>query len=191
MADEPKQATGPGTFMWNELATRDLDAAKKFYGELLGWSYEEQEMAPGVTYNIVKVGEQQIGGLMAMSGDVWGDMPSHWMAYVRVDDTHAIAKKAGDGVKIQPFETPVGAISVLADPSGAVRLTAEARCRGRITTERSGNNGFGYDPLFLIPEYHRTFGELSPTVKQQLSHRARAFRQLIPPLVQLFGQAFV
>lgn len=79
----------------------------------------------------------------------------------------------------------------LADPSGAIRLTSEARCRGRITTERAGNNGFGYDPLFLIPEYHRTFGELSSTVKQQLSHRARAFRRLIPQLVKLFQQELV
>lgn len=74
----------------------------------------------------------------------------------------------------------------VSDPSGDIRLTAEARCRGRIIESPRGTNGFGYDPLFLIPEYHRTFGELSATVKQQLSHRARAFRLLIPQLVKLF-----
>jgi len=63
----------------------------------------------------------------------------------------------------------------LADPSGTVRLEAEGLCRGRITRGPRGAGGFGYDPLFLIPEYHRTFGELSPLVKSQLSHRARAF----------------
>ena len=60
----------------------------------------------------------------------------------------------------------------LADPSGQIRLEAEGACRGRIIREPAGHGGFGYDPLFLIPEYHRTFGELSPLVKHQLSHRA-------------------
>ena len=66
----------------------------------------------------------------------------------------------------------------LADPSGAIRLEAEGTCRGRLTREPRGGGGFGYDPLFLIPEYHKTFGELSPLVKHQLSHRARAFAHL-------------
>ncbi len=69
----------------------------------------------------------------------------------------------------------------VSDAEGNVQLSIEATCRGRITTEPRGSNGFGYDPYFLLPEYHQTFGELSPIVKQQLSHRARAFQRLIPP----------
>ncbi len=75
------------------------------------------------------------------------------------------------------------------DPTGAIRLQLEATCGGRIATTPRGTNGFGYDPYFLIPEYHRTFGELSPAVKQQLGHRGRAFRQLIRPLVSLLKSA--
>ncbi|MFG0332422.1 MAG: non-canonical purine NTP pyrophosphatase [Maioricimonas sp. JB049] len=56
-----------------------------------------------------------------------------------------------------------------------------------MTEAPRGTNGFGYDPYFLIPEYHRTFGELSPLVKRQLSHRGRALRQLAPALSQLFS----
>jgi XTP/dITP diphosphohydrolase len=67
----------------------------------------------------------------------------------------------------------------LADPTGAIRLSVEAYCHGRMTREARGTNGFGYDPYFLIPEYHRTFGQLSPAVKRHLSHRARAFERLI------------
>lgn len=74
----------------------------------------------------------------------------------------------------------------LADPQGRVRLDVEAGCRGRITRVARGSNGFGYDPYFLIAEYHRTFGELSPTVKRQISHRARAFQRLIPRLLKVF-----
>jgi XTP/dITP diphosphohydrolase len=76
----------------------------------------------------------------------------------------------------------------LADPSGQIRLEAEGACRGRIIREPRGTAGFGYDPLFLILEYHRTFGELSPLVKHQLSHRSRAFAHLRPGLERLIGE---
>lgn len=75
----------------------------------------------------------------------------------------------------------------VSDPQGEIRLDVEATCRGRMTTDARGTNGFGYDPYFLIPEYHRTFGELSPAVKRRLSHRGRAFERLLPRLVRLFG----
>ena len=70
----------------------------------------------------------------------------------------------------------------VSDPDGNIVAEAEARCRGRITRELRGPGGFGYDPLFLILEYHKTFGELGSLVKHQLSHRARAFAKLRPML---------
>jgi XTP/dITP diphosphohydrolase len=73
----------------------------------------------------------------------------------------------------------------VADPSGAVAAESHASCRGRILFSPRGSGGFGYDPLFEIVEYHRSFGELSPRVKSQLSHRARAAVALIPRLVEL------
>ncbi len=75
----------------------------------------------------------------------------------------------------------------VADPSGAVRGESAASCRGRILFASSGSSGFGYDPLFEIVEYHRTFGELSPLVKAHLSHRARAAARIVPRLIELFG----
>jgi XTP/dITP diphosphohydrolase len=76
----------------------------------------------------------------------------------------------------------------LADPTGAIRLESAGACRGRITRETRGTGGFGYDPLFLIAEYHKTFGEVSPLVKHQLSHRARAFAQLRRGLVKMMAR---
>ncbi len=73
----------------------------------------------------------------------------------------------------------------LADPSGAIRAEAEEYCHGRILSEYRGTGGFGYDPLFEIVEYHRTFGELSRAVKACLSHRARALRKLLPAIARL------
>jgi XTP/dITP diphosphohydrolase len=79
--------------------------------------------------------------------------------------------------------------AAVADPHGEVRAVVEGRCHGVITRELRGTAGFGYDPLFLIPEYHRTFGELSPRVKHALSHRARALEKLRPLLRRPAGQA--
>ena len=79
--------------------------------------------------------------------------------------------------------------ATLADPTGTIRAEAEDYCHGRILLVASGSGGFGYDPLFEIVEYHRTFGELSPVVKACLSHRARALRKLLPAIGELLVQA--
>jgi XTP/dITP diphosphohydrolase len=76
----------------------------------------------------------------------------------------------------------------LSDPRGEVRLEAESQCRGRIRFEPAGNAGFGYDPLFEIVEYHRTFGQLGDAVKSVLSHRSRALRQFVPQLLKLAAE---
>lgn len=75
----------------------------------------------------------------------------------------------------------------LSDPSGKIVLESEGACRGRIARQIQGEGGFGYDPLFIIPEYHKTFGELSTLVKHQLSHRARAFERLRPGLERILA----
>ena len=76
----------------------------------------------------------------------------------------------------------------LSDPRGTVQIEEHATCSGRIATERSGSGGFGYDPLFIIREYHRTFGDLDLAVKRAISHRSRALRQFIPRLLQMVDQ---
>ncbi|QDV84669.1 RdgB/HAM1 family non-canonical purine NTP pyrophosphatase [Planctomycetes bacterium TBK1r] len=76
----------------------------------------------------------------------------------------------------------------LSDPDGNVRITTGGVCGGVIRTEPSGSGGFGYDPLFEILEYHKTFAELDLTVKRALSHRSRALRELLPKLRRLISQ---
>lgn len=68
--------------------------------------------------------------------------------------------------------------AVLSDPTGKVIAQVEGRCPGSIVDELRGSGGFGYDPLFLVPEYGKTFGELPPEVKKSMSHRANALKQL-------------
>ena len=73
----------------------------------------------------------------------------------------------------------------LSDPDGNIRESVECYCHGRIRFEAAGTAGFGYDPYFEVPEYHKSFGQLGDKVKSILSHRARAMRQLVPKLQKL------
>ena len=73
----------------------------------------------------------------------------------------------------------------LANPNGEIVARVEEYCRGRILHQRHGDGGFGYDPLFLVPEYHRTFGLIGPQLKNVISHRARAFAKMLPQLLKL------
>src|SRR4051812_31599931 len=73
----------------------------------------------------------------------------------------------------------------VADPTGAIRAESHDVCHGRIRFEPAGTNGFGYDPLFEVVEYHRTFGELGHHVKQAISHRSRALRAIVPKLLAI------
>jgi XTP/dITP diphosphohydrolase len=75
--------------------------------------------------------------------------------------------------------------AVLSDPHGNIQAESEDYCHGLLRFEPVGSGGFGYDPLFEIPEYHLTFAELGPAVKAAISHRARAVRRLIPRLMEL------
>lgn len=110
-----------GTFCWNELATKDLDAAKKFYTELLGWQLKESAAA-GMAYNEIVVGGEHVGGMYQMMAEQ-GDAPSHWMAYVAVDDVDEKARRVealGGRVCVRPMDIPnVGRFCVVNDPTGA------------------------------------------------------------------------
>lgn len=118
-----------GTFCWNELATKDLEAAKKFYTELLGWQIEESTAA-GMNYSEIVVNGEHIGGIYQITAEQ-GERPSSWMAYVAVDDVDAKARlteELGGRVCVRPMDIPnVGRFCVVNDPTGAtislVKLT--------------------------------------------------------------------
>ncbi len=72
---------------------------------------------------------------------------------------------------------------VLADPDGTVLAQAEGVCEGQIATALRGDGGFGYDPIFYLPEREATMAELPPEVKKQISHRGRAVRNIVPAIL--------
>jgi hypothetical protein len=111
-----------GTFVWNELATHDVEAARAFYAEALDWTFEEFPLPQG-PYWVAKAGERVVGGLTGMeTAAVPGDTP-RWFAFVEVDDVDArVAKAAGLGATVlqPPEDVPgVGRVAVLRDPTGA------------------------------------------------------------------------
>lgn len=112
-----------GTICWAELASKDVEAAKKFYTELLGWKLTTSEAA-GMNYTEIVVGDKHIGGMFQITEACGGgDMPSHWGSYVAVDDVDASAKRTeelGGKVIVPPMDIPnVGRFCVINDPTGA------------------------------------------------------------------------
>jgi uncharacterized protein len=112
-----------GTFYWNELMTRNVEAAKKFYADTLGWSFDAMPMPAGGTYWLAKMGADPVGGVFDIGAPEFGPVPESWMAYIAVDDVDARVKKAlAAGAKLMKpiFDVPgVGRIAVLMEPGGA------------------------------------------------------------------------
>lgn len=110
-----------GAFSWNELMTNDVQGAKTFYAELLGWTL--QDYKPGeMDYTMVKAGDTEVGGIMTIPEQAKG-MPPAWGAYVTVDDVDATAARVeqlGGKVLVPATNIPdVGRFVVIQDPQGA------------------------------------------------------------------------
>ncbi len=85
----------------------------------------------------------------------------------------------------RPWTARFRATVAVALPSGEVRLVT-GQCEGEIIPKEYGTNGFGYDPIFFIPEIGRTMAELELDEKNRLSHRAKAVKNAIPILKEIF-----
>ena len=117
-----EQFSKHGAFSWCELMTTDVEAAKAFYTKLFGWGTDEMSM-PGMTYTVIKAGDKEIGGIMAVPKEAQG-MPPMWGAYVTVDDVDQTARTAeqlGGKLLVPPQDIPdVGRFCVIQDPQGAM-----------------------------------------------------------------------
>jgi XTP/dITP diphosphohydrolase len=69
-------------------------------------------------------------------------------------------------------------VLALADPHGRIVLTVQGSLEGQILRAPRGANGFGYDPLFLVPQVGKTTAELSPRQKHAISHRGKALSRM-------------
>jgi predicted enzyme related to lactoylglutathione lyase len=105
------------TLCWNELMTTDVEASRKFYQSLFGWTLK---ISPG--YTEAHVGEKAVGGLMQIAPEMEG-MPAHWQPYFKVEDCDATLRQAqslGTTEFFGPMDIEkVGRFAVLHDPHGA------------------------------------------------------------------------
>lgn len=114
----------PGTFCWIDLGTTDQDGARKFYGELFGWSFNDKPVDENNVYTMLQKSGKDVAGLYRL-GDEMQKMgvPPHWLSYVAVDSADDVAKKAkelGADIKTEPFDVfDVGRMAVVTDPTGA------------------------------------------------------------------------
>ena len=112
-----------GQFHWNELMTRDVARAKKFYGDAMGWTFDSMPTPDGGTYVLAMAGDTPAGGMFDINGAEYAGTAEGWMSYIAVDDVDArvkMATKAGAKVMKPPFDVPgVGRIAILLEPGGA------------------------------------------------------------------------
>jgi predicted enzyme related to lactoylglutathione lyase len=108
-----------GTPSWVDLSAADFDGAQRFYGDLLGWEFDENEIPGGGVYSICTVG----GDSVAAIAPATENFPPHWNSYVTVssaDDAAARAKELGGTVIEEPFDViEAGRMALLQDPTGA------------------------------------------------------------------------
>jgi uncharacterized protein len=112
-----------GHFVWYELLTTDMAAAKAFYAKVVGWNARDAS-APGMAYTLLSVGETGVGGLMTLPDEArrTGAQP-RWLGYVTVDDVDATVdrlRQLGGAVHIPPADIPgIGRFAMVADPQTA------------------------------------------------------------------------
>jgi len=113
-----------GNFVWHELYTRDVEAAKAFHAATAGWTFEGMPLPhENRTYWIAKADGKPVAGVLDMRGIVPDGDPPHWLSYLEVDDVDRTAAEVqGRGGKIvrAPFDVPeFGRIAIGADATGA------------------------------------------------------------------------
>jgi len=112
-----------GSFYWNELLTRDVERAKRFYEKTIGWAFELTPMDDGADYWVATMGDRPVAGIFPTDRTEFAGVPESWMSYLAVDNVDARVEKAvAAGAKLMRpiFDVPdVGRIAILTEPGGA------------------------------------------------------------------------
>ena len=112
----------PVSLSWNELNTRDPEAAESFYRAVFGWTANRNDMGGGATYTEWQLDGRSVGGMIDMRGRVPEQIPAHWLTYFAVDDTDATVARVtelGGQVMVPAMDIEPGRFAVVADPNGA------------------------------------------------------------------------
>lgn len=114
----------PGTFSWTDAGMTDVTKAKSFYGEVLGWSFNDIPMGAGYTYSMAHVHGKNVAALYPQPPQMREQgIPPNWLCYISVKSADEVASKAerlGGKVLAAAFDvTDAGRMAVLQDPTGA------------------------------------------------------------------------
>ena len=131
-----------GEFSWVNLTTSDTAAAKRFYGGLFGWQFNDMPAGNGVTYTFCELNHQSVGGLSAITPEM-GNVPPHWMPFINVRSADEIAKRVTQNsgkVLYGPEDVlDVGRMAAIADPTGArVAIWEPRRHKGAALVGEAG-----------------------------------------------------
>lgn len=124
--DEPLS----GKVIWNDLITEDIDAARRFYGSLFGWSFEEVKRPGGREYAVARLGDVYVAGLLAAERRGDGQNVSRWLPYVSVADVDEAVRRGvteGASVAASARDVALGRVAAIIDPQGAVIGLAASR----------------------------------------------------------------
>jgi hypothetical protein len=114
--------TAPGALCWNQLMTSDVEGARSFYSQLLGWTISAYDDSGETPYWLIRVGERLNGGLMAHPPGQEGS-PTYWLAYFAVedmDDAVTRVEELGGGIVMPKTDMDMGSVGLVQDPQGAV-----------------------------------------------------------------------
>lgn len=112
----------PGTLVWSELLTRDVERVEPFYREVFGW-VDEAGTGEEEDYAVWKAGSAPVGGMLPMGAGFPDDVPPLWMTYFGVRDADATAAEAerlGGTVCVAPTDEQAGRFAIIGDPHGAI-----------------------------------------------------------------------
>lgn len=114
-----------------------------------------------------------------------GGAPGVHSARYAASDAARIARLLRELAGASDRSAQFTAALAVADPSGTIRLEVEGTCPGLILEQQRGTGGFGYDPVFFVPETGLTYAEMDKELKGRIGHRGRAFALLAPQLQAL------
>ena len=112
-----------GKVIWHDLITEDLDGARIFYGELLGWTFENYVGGRDGEYILARKGDVIVAGLLAIDAPIDGENYSRWLPFISVDDVDAaLARSTAGGASIAAAarDVSIGRVAAIIDPQGAV-----------------------------------------------------------------------
>lgn len=128
------------------------------------------------------LGEWAIADDSGLAVDALGGAPGLFSARYGQTELDRIARLLSElGEQTDRRAQFICAIAV-ARPDGAIVLQTEGICPGEILHAPRGTGGFGYDPIFYVPDQQMTFAEMPADLKHTISHRGRAFQVLLPRL---------